>query len=405
MLETIREFALERLVQAGERAQAQERHLAYYVALAEQANSLRAGAALDRWYARLDPELDNIRAARSWSRAALNRAEAELRLVGALWWFLEGMGHMAEVRAWLEAAVERRDGVVPQVQALVLLGAGELLMQNSEYRRATTMLRESLALYQANDDAQGVARLHNYLGHLERLQGHYAQVQQHQEACLSFYRGYGDSKAIKGVIWALLMLGDVFLDQCDYRRATACFEEALAHSRSLEDKDGHGWALVTLGRVAYHQSNHALATQFYREALALFQAITYRYGISEVLSDLGDVAAAQGQHEAAMTYYRDSLALCKEMMGAHYIYKCLEGVAGVAGAHGQPERAARLFGAVARLRALSGTPIPPVRRAAYDQAVAVTAAQLDPEAFRVLWAEGRAMTLEQDIAYALDSHV
>jgi predicted ATPase len=400
MLETIREYALERLAEAGELGQAQERHLAYYLSLAERANSQR-GIVFERWYERLAAEPNNLRAARLWSRTAASGAEAELQLVGALWWFYVTMGYASEARAWLEAALERRSGVAPAVQALALLGLGVLLSESGEYQQATKLYRESLALYQDIGDNAGVARLHEYLGYVAYLQGFYEQAQLNLELSLAYARSTGE---MKGVIWDLLLLGDVFGDQGEERQATNCFQEALGHSQSLEDKEGQAWALVCLGRVAHRQGNDEQATALYHEGLALLHDLKYRYGIAQVLTDLGDVACALDKREEAMTRYQESLAGWQEIGAAYYaynVYKTLQGMAGAAGMQGQAKWAARLFGAVEHLREVSGTPIALIDRAGYEHLVDATRVQLDEATFAAAWAEGRAMSLDQAIAEAL----
>jgi predicted ATPase/DNA-binding SARP family transcriptional activator len=398
MLETIREYALERLQATGEVGRMRDCHLAYYLTLVERAERQRQGTALEQWYERLTAEIDNLRAARQWSRTAASSAEAELRLVGALWWFWLGMGNTFEALAWLEVALERRSGVAPRLQALVLLGAGEMCLEQGDYQRATALYQESLALYRGFGDQRGIARALHYLGYMERLRGNYEEARLYQEECLKLYREIGE---IKDASWALLMLGDVFEDQGDHQQATSYFCEALTHNQPLADKEVCGWATINLGRIAHAQGNPEQATALYQEGLALFRNLKYQYGIAHVLTDLGDVAHTQGDDERAMAFYRESLGLLRETGGPHYICKCLEGAAGMAGIQGRPEQAARLFGAVERLRDSTATPIRPVDRVTYHRLVDTTRAQLDDKTFAAAWAEGRAMTLEQAIAYAL----
>jgi hypothetical protein len=91
--------------------------------------------------------------------------------------------------------------------------------------------------------------LHEYFGYIARLQGFYEEAQCYLEAALGYDRTLGN---IKGVIWHLIMLGEVFADQGDDLPATTFFDEALAYSQNLEDKEGRAWAVVCLGRVAHH---------------------------------------------------------------------------------------------------------------------------------------------------------
>ena len=116
------------------------------------------------------------------------------------------------------------------------------------------------------------------------------------------------------------------------------------------------------------------------------------------------MALARGEYERAGGLYRESLALQREVGEKRDIAECLEGLAGVAGEQGRAERATRLLGAAEALREEVGAPLPPADRARYERSVAAVRAGLDEETFESAWAQGRAMPLEQAVAYALDEH-
>jgi hypothetical protein len=126
-----------------------------------------------------------------------------------------------------------------------------------------------------------------------------------------------------------------------------------------------------------------------------------KWGTAYSQSVLGSVVFHQGNYERAMALFKESLALRNEVGSKQGVAECLERLGGIAGVQGQSERAARLFGAAEALRAFIGAPLTSADRGDYDRNVATTRVGLDEPAFAAAWAEGRAMTLEQAVGYAL----
>ena len=239
-------------------------------------------------------------------------------------------------------------------------------------------------------------------GRTARFLGDYQQAQRSEEESLGLFRELGDKH---GVARAFLSLGDVALDQGDTLRATACFHEALGWCQTLGKQMESAWALANLGRAASMQGDTGQATQFYQESLALFDELHDAPGIQEVLLEMGRVAHTQGDDRRALERYRESLALKRDRGSPAYIVDCLEGIAGALGAAGQSTHAARLFGAADALRATFDIPLKPAARAAYERDLAIAKARLDEATFAAAWAEGRDMTLEHAVAYALESTI
>jgi len=399
MLETIREYALEQLERSGETHDLRQRHLAYFLALAEAAEPVIVRQRV--WAERLGRDHDNLRAALAWGLAPHGEAELGLRLAGALALFWRVRGYHSEAGIWLEGALERgRRATVPPaaaVRAKVLL-----MMGGPGYQRdaagARLLLEESLALYRAAGDQAGMAAALVHLGRVARDQGDAQRAQQLEEEGLARCQAEGDAH---GTVMALLGLGDVALDQGDTVRATARCQEALAVCRAEGDRYHSRWAQVILGRIAYAEGEYARALTWLAEPLALFRELEQPAGVAEVLLELGRVAQAQGDESAAATHYVESLALCRELGLGHVrdVAYCLEGLGGAAG-RGPGARGARLLGAAAALRESKGIPLPPVNRGDYERHVTAARAQLDEATFAAAWAEGRALTMEQAIAEA-----
>jgi tetratricopeptide (TPR) repeat protein len=163
-------------------------------------------------------------------------------------------------------------------------------------------------------------------------------------------------------------------------------------------------ALYGAGALAEDQGDYAAARTFYEESLALRRQLADRRGLASSLSALGHVARCQGDDAAACVLLEESLVLSRELGDRRGCAECHEELARVASVQGQPELAARIYGAAEALREALGTPLLRSAHAPYERAVTAVRAALEAGACAARWAEGRAMTLEQAISYALERH-
>jgi predicted ATPase/class 3 adenylate cyclase/Tfp pilus assembly protein PilF len=403
MLETIREYALERLEASGEARLLRQYHAGYYLTLAGRAEpELRAGPQQVAWLDRLEQEHGNLRAALTWS---LERGEGEIALLlsSALWRFWYWHSHLSEGSHWLGLALAatRSDKEMATVRVRVLNGAGNLASARGDYEQARALLEEGLALGREQGMASkaDLAPLLNTLGTVTVNQGDYQRAQMFYEECLALQREWGDQV---GIAHVLNNLGVVVSNQGDYEQAQTFLEESLARFRELGIKWGIAYALGNLGRAALCLGDYARATTQIEESLALCQELGDRDGVAECLARLGGVAAAQSDAERAVALYRESLSLYQQVGDKPGVAECLKELAKVTGKLGQPVHAVRLFGAAEALReALKGSLLPD-ERISYERSVAEARARLDETTFAAAWAEGRAMTLEQAILFALD---
>jgi len=321
MLETIREYATERLTASGEEAEARRRHAAYYLALAEAAEPFLLGPQQVTWLARLARERDNLRAALRWARES-GESEVGLRIAGALWRFWRLHGYVSEGRGWLDALLARGDTeggpARSAARAKALRIAGNLAFFQGDYERAWALYGDSGHLYDALGDEEGRAgTLHNL-------------------ALVASVRGEDE-------------------------RAWALYEESLRLARCAEAGESVVTvALCNMGNLARRRGEDERARALLEEGLALCRRRGDILEIAMVLADLADLLRAQDDAEGAMDRYRESLALCGAASYARVVAQCLEGVAAVAAARGRPERAARLAGAAAALRQRDGMPPTPL---------------------------------------------
>jgi len=359
LLETVRQYASERLATAGEEGRTRDRHLTYFLALAEAAEPELRGSEQTRWLAQLDGEHDNLRAALSWARKEAD-PEKWLRLAAALWRFWYVRGFFGEGRAWLEGALAAGAAGSPEVRARSLNGAGALAYQQGDYERAAGLYEESLAIRRARGDVPGIAASLNNLGALAYQEG-------------------------------------------EYDRAAALYEEGLALWKRLADQSGIAASLNNLGLVAFQQGKYEQAMDLHEESLTIRRALGYRWGIANSLNNLGLAAAARGEYARAVALHHESLRLGRDIGAGDLQAKGMEGLVSVAAATGQTRRGALLGGATEALREVLGVPLPPEQRADHERAASSLRAALGEEAFAAAWAEGRALSLEEALDQALES--
>jgi tetratricopeptide (TPR) repeat protein len=356
LLEVVRHYAADQLATAGEEATTRDSHLSYFLALAEQALKAIRGPELGTWLDQLETEHDNMRAALSWARARA-RGEEGLQLAAMLAPFWEFRGHIVEGRRWLEEMLAAFPGS-PRVRARALNAAGILTLRGGDHPAALVLYQESLALRRALNDTLGMAATLNNIGIAHVDCGAYEQAEPAYAESLELYRALGD---LSGVATA-------YNNQAEATRGLGQYERAVA-----------------------------LAT----ESLALRRAQGDRRGVAESLINLAQVAALQGRHEWAAAHFREGVLLSREVGDLIRLLEALEGLAWVAVAQGQPRWAARQGGAAEAERERLGLPHGVSDRDFAGRAIQAMRTALGEETFAAAWAEGRAITLVEAIAFAL----
>ena len=305
MLETIREYALDRFAVSPEAPTIRQRHAEYYISLVEEAEPQLMGAGLKQWLGRLGAEWDNIRAAVGWLRT-ISQPEALLRLVGALRRFCELQGRSSEALAWMEEGLNQAGDVAPAVRAKALHAGSNLAHNMGDLDKAMRLGEASLALRREVGDQQGMARTLNNLAVTAWSQGNFSQARELHAASLAIKRALNDRL---GMAYSLNNLGLIATDQDDYPTARALLEESLALRRELGDQHGVAVSLLNLGNVARQQGQLAEACALYEQSLGQLRRLGDQANEARVQSVLGLTLAEQGAYSAAFAHLQASLDL------------------------------------------------------------------------------------------------
>lgn len=394
LLETLRQYSLEKLAAAGEHACVFARQRDWFLALAEQGAELE-DAAQGAWLSRFDAEYDNLRAILR-DTLAQGDVGAAARLCTALWRFWLIRGYLSEGRRWLEMALA---GSVqpPPLRARALMSAAVLTTHLGEYDRATALFGESLKLAQIHDAAGTAGESHYGLGTVTQIRGDYHASATHYEESLTYLRAVGDRR---GMALSLSSLGLTLLYQGELSRAVTACEDSLALFREIGDTRSLAGTLTNLGMIAIEQGDFAMAKVRCVESLSLRQRLGDRGGMAHTTTFLGRIAVETGDLSGAAAYYRDALALRQQTGETEGIIAPIEGLAAVASDCGDPPRATRLLSAAAALRTRLGAPLPPIDRPFHDRTLTTVRNALHARVFAAAWAQGESSALDCVIAEA-----
>ena len=361
MLETLRQYALDRLRETGEEAQWRNRHFAWILALAEESFEPLVGPQQGVWMDRMAREIDNFRVALSW--AIERKLPDALRMVPNLfrWWVRRA--HVTEARerfAWLLDVIPRDQAKLDRARALNAVG--NLALYQGDHDEAEPLFRESLDLYRELDDARRSARTQTNLALLALARGQYADAEPLLVECATLARTLGEAQLLA------VNLGNLAI---------------VVHARGDSDK----------------------AATLFEESLKLAREVGDSFLTSEALSARGRAECRDGNLESAEASFVESLTIAGDLTDPDAAAQALEGFAELAFATHAPKRAATILGAAARLREEIGLALSVREEREHKRLAAAARAALGDAAFDQAWREGSAMELEEAARYALNSRV
>jgi predicted ATPase len=397
MLETIREYALEKLKASLEEASTKRAHAAYCLVLAEEACEPSSTEGPE-WLERFTLEQDNFRAGLEWLTET-GDAEWGLRLGAALFRFWETRELITEGRDRLGKLLKLPAPVpATMVRERVVFSAGVLACEQADYAAADPLFREALDIARQLGDKRGIAVSLNALGVNDRNRGQPAVAHSLFEESLALWRELGDQKAVAR---ALSNLANVVKSQGDFARARALHAECLSIFTGLGDRAGVAWSLNSQGDVARDEGDFRGAQMLYEQGLAIFRGLGDYWGIAGTLNDLGNLAREQRHAPTAHSLYRESLTIFQALEHKRGIARLLECFACLAAVELEAERSLRLAGAAAALRQNIGAPLTPAEQAKLEALLDPARQALTNTASATAWLDGWSMPVERAIEEVL----
>ena len=401
LLETIRQYALEKLSDSGEVDGSRNRHLNYFIQWTETAELHLSGMEQVEWFELFEAEHDNVRAALDWCNVDADRADSGLRLAVTCARFWRLRGYLSEGRMHISAALSRTNtSERTEMRARALFWSASLAYLQSDYPATRLLAEESLTLWRELDSTNKVALADtlDLLGELATEEGDYTTAPRLFEEALDIFKELEDPRGVGDM---LMQLGWAYMRMGRYNEVAPRMEEALGLFREIGHVSLLGFTLAGLGELAIRQRQYERATQLLEESLAIRKQHGHKWGIGATLGALGWVALLQHDLNQMKKWLGESLALRMEIGDKGGIAWCLEKLAQAKIAQAQFQDAAKIFGHAEALRAPIGSVIDPADQHEYDQIISGLQSALGMDAFAALWAEGKAMLLEEVIKMAL----
>jgi predicted ATPase/class 3 adenylate cyclase len=397
MLQTVREYAMEKLHQRGEEDQIRRAHARYFLALAEAGEPELTARSQGEWLSRLDAELDNVRQAIGWFLLQ-GDVEPELCLASALFEYWRRRGSWSEGRRWLEAGLQADHQAMPSVRAKAIWALGYFVNLQGDNEHARELLEEARDLFQALGDRRGSLRAASNLGMVALWQGQYERARAFAEEGRRLATDLGDES---NIALATFALGTIAWYQGDLIGATERYQDALVHARAVGDDYTTSFTLTMWGQVALHEGRLAEAEHLCIEGLTVARGAAMERVAAWVLQHLGRIALGQGDLGRAVELAHESLRLAREQGDRALVLYNMHLVARLAVARGDALCAAQLKGAERALREGLGMPLPPVYQAEEIEVLNQARSVLDGEEFTRAWQAGQAMELEEAVGYSL----
>jgi len=417
MLETIRQYARDKLLESGESSEARDLHLDFYFHLASLAYKVIGQPEEIAWTKRVDTEYDNMRLALEW---ALDKdGEIALQLAGQLAAYANRLGYSVENRRWVLRALElvetqppdRGEAARRQTLALGLQGLGinETVLGNNI--AASQAFEKSSDLWRQLGDSRSLARVLSLLSLTLGLSGHFQQANTVAEESITISQQIGDSFSLA---LAQGTLARSLVEQKKYSQA----KEKLEQSLQVLKHRGHTWylgvATISLGICSFHQGQFEEAQKYYDEGEQIFRELGDRHFLNVIRSCRAEMAYTREDYPAATHLYQETIQTWQKLGNRGAVARCLECLAFIAGKEaeaqdGVPEdrldllrKAGILLGAAGSIRQENQSGMTPEEQVEYDQEIAKFESLPEVEIFEAGCAQGSGMSLEEAIGYSLE---
>jgi len=427
MLETLRQYAAEKLLQGGERERMRVRHLRWCLRFTEEAESEMRGANQTQRLSEQMRDNDNLRQALQEAGPGVER----MRLATALFWHWYVHGFYAEGRGWLERVLEQTPDAPVALRCKAMKTAGDLCWAMGDMEAAQAIHHRNLAVQCDANDRRGVGMTYNSLGLVAYHQGDCAKAIEYYEKGLRILRELDEASAVGVVLMNLALplkeqgayreaeallseadaihrktgnamgLTSVLHSRCliakrlgDYERAKEFIEEAIEIDGVHANLLGEAVNLHTRGEIAFYQGDLELAERSFRGSLERFSRIGARRSIAAALCSLGEVLQVQGHTDEARRLQLESLDIDSALGNRVGMTTSLRALAAAEHSRGDSRRAATLLAAVAAGIEQLGTPMPPNQHEPYERLLADIRETLGEESYDLHWRTGAVMSLE-----------
>ena len=436
ILETVRQYAGEKLIESGEGEQIRKRHLDYFLKLAlDREKDIYGGRQLE-WIECLEEEHSNFQTALGW--AFENDVEAGRVLVVALWWSWAIRGYMGEGYEWIQKALTARPDTSDTIRAKLLSAAGWMAQDTKsaatfteqsvalfrqfnddiglafplssmgidayaggDFDKAIALTEESCKLFEKAGNKVGLRHALSILGYTHEAQGNLEKAETLYEQSLALSHEIGD---FDGRGWSLNLLGRLALNRGEYLKAMELLSEGLSYSKMAKSKPNIARILTPMGIAASHMGNFDQAINFLEEALSLSRSLGDLRDILYSTRRLGTIVRIAGDYVRARTLFLESLELARQIGDDEELGLCLINLGSLMLARGFPEGFVRLWGATEKMLESFWPHAYSYFRIDIEQAVATVRAALGEETFAALFEEGKKMRLDEAVAYALEGN-
>jgi non-specific serine/threonine protein kinase len=399
LLETVRQYSIEKLELSGELPSLQERHLAYYLTLAQEGKP-HTFLGEPAWMNRFETEYDNFRSAMEYAIDA--NPESAILLEDSLGMFTDLTSRNREAYGWAMRLLPLTDTWPPgRLRAIALLGAGwetVVMSENpDEYKKGKSLAEASLEMARELGDKKQIRESVQTLQAMSYGAGNWLELGIYAEQHLAIAQELGDKAGISDALWAL---GESRLQSGDRQAGREYLEQSLEMGRNENIPIIIAFTLESLARIAQQEGDSARAKAYYTECAQIRREMGHKSGLAWTLYRLGQIVLQEGDAAQARALFEEMLSIYGELksVGGQGLYPLA--MAGVAAQSGQDERAARLFGAAEANAERTDSVMSDISHQVFDPLIAGIREHLGEIEFNRLWAEGRKLTLEQALELA-----
>lgn len=394
MLETLREYALEYLAEAGETDALRNRHLDYYRELVERAEPNLTGIDQMLWFRRLEAEWFNIQSALEWALKQ-DAVEQAGSMVAILWRYWGAHSRLSTGRNWIGQVLAHVDRLPPLLKARVRQGAGRLAFLQARYDESTAQLVESATLYEQLGETEHLAAVNLSLGETSFFQGDMLRAEHYFQSSLVFYQEAGD---MAGFARCLAQLGRLAQEQSNPNGAESLLQQSLEITREYGSTESIALAVNDLAETFRMQGKFAEAAELYQESLGLYKDLGFDVGVAVMLHNLAQVTRRLGDVGGAQRLLVEAISLLQSLEEKQVIAECFAALGAVYVELKRLDFAVILLSAAQHLMTLLDLELTQADQQEYQVHLKLAESRVDAEQWATLWARGQALPLERLVA-------